>query len=168
MLLHLFRHGIAIDRDDPAAPPEADRFLTGKGRRRTRRAAQGLARLDVSPELIVSSPWRRARETAEILRDRFDLEDEAVLADEALLPLADPLRILEDLVHRDAEEVILVGHAPHLDRLLDELTDGAPLAPLTKAGAACVELEDPSLRRGILRWVLPNKALRRLGAGDAS
>jgi phosphohistidine phosphatase len=164
MRLLLFRHGIAIDRDDPAAPEEAERFLTGKGRRRARRAVQGLARLDAAPERILTSPWRRAVETAEILRDRFDLHGDALVRDEALLPDADPLRILHRVVELEEGEIALVGHAPHLDRVLEELTDGAPLAPLTKAGAACIEMESLVRPRGLLLWLLPNKALRRLGA----
>ena len=48
MIVHLFRHGIAIDREDPASPPEADRFLTPKGIAKTEAAARGLHALGIS------------------------------------------------------------------------------------------------------------------------
>jgi len=164
MLLYLFRHGIAIDRDDPDAPPESERFLTEKGKRRTRRAAEGLRRLDARPELVISSPWTRAVQTAELALEALDLGEQQLVFDPDLTPMADPRLIVRKLSAVEGEEVLLVGHAPHLDLVLDELTDGAPLERLTKAGAACIQLNPQRPSRGTLRWLLPSKGLRRLGA----
>lgn len=162
MLIHLFRHGIAIDRDDPEAPPEADRFLTGKGRRRTRRAAEGLRRIGAAPDLVISSPWTRARQTAELALEALDLDESQLVLDEDLLPMAPPGRILDKLADLDHDEILLVGHAPQLDLLLDELTGGASLERLTKAGAACVRVDPRRPQRGVLCWLLPSRGLRRM------
>ncbi|MBC8072206.1 MAG: phosphohistidine phosphatase SixA, partial [Deltaproteobacteria bacterium] len=51
MWVHLLRHGIAIDPSDPACPTDPERFLTEKGRSRTRSAAKGLRRIDIAPTL---------------------------------------------------------------------------------------------------------------------
>ena len=59
MRIVLLRHGIAIDRDHPDCPPDPERFLTSEGQQRTRRAVKGLRRLDVRPDLVLSSPWTR-------------------------------------------------------------------------------------------------------------
>jgi len=45
MLLYLVRHGIAIDRDDPKCPDEAERYLTEEGIKKTREVARGVASL---------------------------------------------------------------------------------------------------------------------------
>src|SRR5690606_30458577 len=64
MLLVLLRHGIAQDRVEGGV--DADRRLTPRGLRRTREAVQGLRALGVAPRVVLSSPYRRARETAEL------------------------------------------------------------------------------------------------------
>jgi phosphohistidine phosphatase len=69
MNLLIVRHGIAVDRGDPAYPWDDDRPLTAEGIHKFRIAARGLKALGVHPERIVSSPLVRARQTAEILRD---------------------------------------------------------------------------------------------------
>ena len=66
MKLYLVRHGIADDRDDPKCPPDPKRRLTPEGIAKTRKAARGLATLDPSPELLLSSPYLRALETARV------------------------------------------------------------------------------------------------------
>jgi len=162
MLLHLIRHGIAVDRADPECPTDSQRPLTDRGRRRTRRAAEGLQRLGVSPEWVISSPWVRAVQTAEIVVETLGLSEDDLLCDEDLLPMADPGAILRKLESFEADELMLVGHAPHLDLVLEELCRGALLASLTKAGGACVELDPRRALRGTLRWLLPSKGLRRL------
>ena len=55
MMLYLVRHGIAIDRDDPACPAEAERYLTEEGLKRTREAARGIRRLLDRPATLLSS-----------------------------------------------------------------------------------------------------------------
>jgi len=162
MLLYLFRHGIAIDRADPDCPTDSDRFLTDKGLRRTLRAAEGLYRLGAAPDLVISSPWTRAVQTAELVIEAFGLSEAELIFDHDLLPMSHPSAILRKLIDLDIDEVMLVGHAPHLDLILDELSDGALIEPLTKAGAACIELDPHRPTRGVLRWLLPSKGLRRL------
>lgn len=162
MLLYVFRHGIAIDRGDPECPPDSDRFLTEKGVRRTRRATEGLVRLDAAPDLVICSPWTRAVQTAELVLEAFGLSEAQLICDADLLPMSNPATILHKLADLDVEAVMLVGHAPHLDLVLDELSDGALIQPLTKAGAACMELDPRRPTRGLLRWLLPSKGLRRL------
>ena len=67
MRLYLMRHGIAIDREDPDCPEETQRYLTAKGTQRTRSAAHGLADLGVKPAGLLTSPYIRAVQTAEIV-----------------------------------------------------------------------------------------------------
>lgn len=159
----LFRHGIAIDRADPACPPEEHRHLTGRGRERTRAAARGLATLGLHPDRILSSPWLRARETAEIAASELGFDEERIEFTTALLPFAPPSAILQELVSTAGGEVLLTGHAPHLDELLEELagSGGTGIRRLRKAGAAAIEV---SAGHGHLEWMISPRELRRLGA----
>jgi len=73
MLLYLVRHGIAIDRDDPKCPDEAERYLTEEGIKKTREVAKGVASLIDAPEIILSSPYVRAWQTAELFAAAFKI-----------------------------------------------------------------------------------------------
>lgn len=167
MLVVLLRHGIAQDRAEGHGPAtDAERRLTPKGVRRTREAVRGLRALDVAPRVILSSPYVRARETAELTLQALGPRGAAVVPTDALLPDAPPADLLRVLERLEVESVVAAGHAPHLDALLAHVL-GAPahVTTLKKAGAACLDLTPtpgPS-PRGRLLWLLEPRALRRLG-----
>ena len=163
MRIVLFRHGIAVDRDDPDCPPDAERPLTARGIRRTTAAARGLARLGVDPDAILVSPLVRAVETARIAAGILDHPDDPVRTP-ALEPEAPRDELFEELMGLEADTVLAVGHAPHLDLFLAEILGlpGDPPFRLGKAGAAAVDSTgDPGTAR--LLWMLTPRALRRLG-----
>lgn len=159
--LVLLRHGIALDREDPDCPDDPERPLTSRGKDRVARTARRLAAAGVAPKAILCSPYLRARQTAEIAAKAFGIKAKSIETDEALVPLAEPAAILRRIAEREREPILLVGHAPHLDRLiafcLDE--DVTPLTALKKGGAACLRLEalDPPEAR--LEWLVTPKLL---------
>lgn len=157
MQIIVFRHGIAMDRADPACPPEAQRPLTEAGLDLTRQAARGLASLDLRPDRIISSPWTRAMQTAEIALEELGLPGSRLELNGDLLPFSNPAAIVEELSGQPLNTVLLVGHAPHLDSVLDLcLGAGAGSVPwLKKAGAALV-------RNGQLVWFRQPRDLRAL------
>jgi len=163
----LFGHGIAIDRADPDCPADQDRELTELGTERTRSAARGLVELGLHPDRILSSPWLRARQTAEIAASELGFDSDRIEFTEALLPSAPPSTILHEFVTPTVGEILLTGHAPHLDELLDELTDigNVNRERLKKAGAAAVKISNPTSGHGRLEWMILPRELRRLG-GD--
>ena len=63
MQLYIVRHGIAIDREDPKCPAEAERYLTEEGIKKTREVARGVASLVEKPDLFLTSPYVRAAQT---------------------------------------------------------------------------------------------------------
>jgi phosphohistidine phosphatase len=159
----LLRHGIAADRDDKAYPHDPDRPLTDRGRQRVAQVARALAARGVQPKAIRTSPYVRAVETAEIAADAFGIPADEIEKTEALVPLAEPSVILRQLAQVKEGPVLLVGHAPHLDRLIAYCLGGAgdPVTALRKAGAACLRLERlrPPLAR--LEWLVTAKLLRK-------
>jgi phosphohistidine phosphatase len=110
--LCFFRHGIALDRDDPTVSSDADRPLTEEGSRKTRAAAEGFKRLDAGYDKILTSPWLRAKETAAILAEVL-----ALPAPQELPQLAGdrtPSDLVEALAHHHGRRTLLVGHEPLL------------------------------------------------------
>jgi phosphohistidine phosphatase len=164
--VHLLRHGIAIDPTDPACPTDPERYLTDKGKSRARVGARGLKALGIAPELIVTSPYVRARQTAEIARE--ELGDLPLLESDLLIPMAEPSRIVELLRARTELNILCVGHAPNLDLVAAHLVGADdPVTSLKKAGAASIEIRHgrPGAGGGVLVGVYPASALRLLGGG---
>lgn len=166
MRLIVFRHGIAIDREDPACPPDPERPLTAKGKKRTREAALGLRALGVTVDIVISSPLVRAVETAYIAMDVLGVPEDGLLHSEALLPASDPASFLKLLGGRPRQDVLCTGHAPHLDRLVAAAVGfpGHEITRLRKAGAAEIEIAEPGRAPGTLVWVATSRVLRHLGA----
>jgi phosphohistidine phosphatase len=159
MELYFLRHGIAADVG-PEGSGDAGRPLTAEGIEKMKEAARGLRRLGVRPDVLLSSPLVRARQTAEIVRRAFGLESRLV---EALAPGCDIAR-LRDLLgeYRSAEGVMVVGHEPDFSTLVGLLTGGSRVQ-LKKGGLARVDLETVDEGAGTLVWLLPPMALRKAG-----
>src|SRR5271156_6739873 len=97
MILYIVRHGIAVDRNDPKSPSEAERPLTAKGVQKTRSAALGLRALGAKPDVLMTSPYVRAAQTAEIFAEALGFPLEKIRATELLKPTADPAEILREI-----------------------------------------------------------------------
>lgn len=166
MQIIIVRHAIAFDRDPLQWADDRQRPLTPEGVERFERAARGLARIAPPVEVVLSSPWKRAWETAEILQRAAGWpaprECEALQADRSprsVLPLVRE--------HSRAQAVALVGHEPQTHELVSYLLTGDAarvVIEFKKGGAAALLLEGP-LRAGTaqLLWSLPPRALRSLG-----
>lgn len=164
MELMIVRHGPAGDRADWAKTGRADsdRPLTKDGRRKTEEAAAGLRVLAGGVELVGTSPWARAAQTAKIVAREYGVKAAAV-------PFLVPDRPYEEaaawLAGRKERTVALVGHEPHLSGLVAWLLTGGPrpALELKKSGAVLLELPRPAAGAARLLWALPPRALRALG-----
>jgi phosphohistidine phosphatase len=157
MDIWLLRHAAAEERS--ASGGDADRELTPAGARRAERVARGLAALEPDIDVVLTSPYRRARQTAEFAARALGLEG-ALRETLALEPDRDPAEILEELAAEESRSALLVGHEPHLGVLLGLLVGGERLAlPLKKAAVAWVEREG---REGTLKALLPPRVLERI------
>jgi len=163
MQLYIMRHGIAIERDHPDCPDEPERFLTPEGIERTRQAARGLLALEVEVSTLLSSPYRRAVETAEIAAEVLELPKRTIRKTDALLPSAHPGEILKELRDLKVESAMCFGHAPQLDEIIAYCLGGSgePTA-LKKAGVALLEMATLVPPKGQLVWLMTPKALRKM------
>lgn len=163
MILYLVRHGIAIDRTDPKAPAEADRPLTARGVQKTRSAALGLRQLGAKPDVMITSPFVRAAQTAEIFAEALGFALDKIRVSESLKPAENPASIVKEISSLRAKEVACFGHAPHLDLLIGHLAGArGAFTGLKKAGVACFE-QNAAHSRWEMRWILTPKVLRELG-----
>jgi phosphohistidine phosphatase len=165
MQLYIVRHGIAIDREDPKCPPDPERFLTEEGIEKTKQVARGLVELGVAPDVLLSSPYVRAMQTAEIFASALDYSKQKIRKTDLLLPGAEPLQLFRELSKdKDLSVVLVFGHAPHLDELLaTAIGSKHHITSLKKAGVALIELRRVAPPNGELAWLSTPKLLRKLG-----
>lgn len=156
MELYLLRHAIAADYG-PAGTGDAGRPLTPEGTAKMQKAAAGLRRIGLQPQVLLSSPFVRAAQTAAIVAEALDMRVQ--LADELAsgCTLERLLPVLEQ--HHSAASVMIVGHEPDLSTIVEELTGGS--IEMKKGALALVELDLP-VGAGVLRWLLPPKVLRAM------
>jgi len=165
MQLYIVRHGIAIDREDPKCPPDPERFLTEEGIEKTGQVARGVAEIGAVPDLMISSPYVRALETAEIFARVFDYPKQKIVQRDLLLPGAEPLQLFRELAKdKHSAAVFVFGHAPHVDDLVATAVGSKHhITSLKKAGVALVELRRLVPPGGELVWLATPKLLRKAG-----
>jgi phosphohistidine phosphatase len=157
MKLYLLRHGIAVDADAWDGD-DASRPLTSDGRKEMEREARAIAKLDLKLERIVTSPLKRARETAQIVAERLDLTD-CLIEDDRLAGNFDAARLV--LLLRDLgakESIMLVGHEPDFSKTIVQLIGGGSV-DVKKGGLARIDIEDARTPAGDLIWLIPPKVL---------
>ena len=166
MQVLILRHAIAFPRDVKRWPDDAKRTLTMEGAKRARRAAAGLKRVAKRPTLVLTSPLVRARDTAAIFAQAAHWPDAVECT--ALSPGGSPEDVLDALRRQGAkaECVAVVGHQPHLGRLLALSLRGAARGDafeLKKSAVACLHFEgSPSAHQGVLQWSLTPRVLREV------
>jgi phosphohistidine phosphatase len=165
MQLYIVRHGIAVDRENPKCPPDVERYLTEEGVEKTRQVAKGVAALGVTADLLLSSPYIRATQTAQIFAAALDHAKQKIRRTDLLLPGADPALLFRELIKdKQYSSIFLFGHAPHLDDII-AMAVGTKhhITSLKKAGVALIELKRMSPPIGQLVWLSTPKLLRRSG-----
>ena len=169
-LILVLRHGIA-EPESPSVPDE-ERALTSEGKRKVREVARGMQELELPIDRILTSPLRRARETAAIVADAFGLADGVEVTD-ALSPGAGAEAVFRALAsgrhsaRASARATVLVGHEPDLGELVSTLlvgTAGLLQVQFKKAGLAGVAVASlPPRAAGVLEFFLTPGQLRAIG-----
>jgi phosphohistidine phosphatase len=157
MQVYLLRHGIA--EDAKAGQNDVDRALTHEGRQKLRDVLRTAAHADVSPTLILTSPLKRALQTAEIAKEVLGYKSELVKT-KALTPGSPVEAVWDEIrIHRDEAQLLLVGHDPQFTNLGGYLLGAPSLQIDFKKGAILRADFDnfPAQPRGILRWYLTAK-----------
>jgi phosphohistidine phosphatase len=160
--IYLIRHGVAEERGEKW-PDDTKRPLTADGTSRMEKAARGLAELNVSFDVVLSSPLVRARQTADVVAAELGGHPPIVNTD-ALAPGSDYAAIVAAIEKQSRNaRIALVGHEPGIGELAARLI-GSRHPIEFKKGAVCrIDLDEiPPNGPGDLRWLLPPKFLRAL------
>jgi phosphohistidine phosphatase len=166
MNLYLLRHGIAVERGTRGFENDADRPLTLKGEERMKDIARAMKAMELEFDLILTSPYVRARHTAELVADEFKAR-QILQNSEHLSCEGDPKKLVIELGRLKLENVLLSGHEPYLSELISTLVFGEPTrSVLMKKGGLC-KLSTDALKFGrcaTLEWlVAPRQMLLMTG-----
>lgn len=154
MQLYLLRHGIA--EEGAPGKPDSERALTGEGKEKLRRVLNRARAAGVKPSLILSSPYRRAVETADIGVEVLEYKGKVVKT-RALTPDASPFDTWEEIrKHSEDESIVLASHEPLMSSLAAFLLASPALQlDMKKAGLVRIDCDrigpEP---KGVLKWML--------------
>lgn len=146
MKLWILRHGEAR----PQTSSDAARELTAHGGEQVRGSAVHLQGLPL--QKIIASPYERARQTAELVRQVLDFQQQVSIAP-WLTPDSNPRQVLAELDEQDAEHVLLVSHQPLVGALTGLLVHGSYQHAQPMGTATLVELEGDDILAGGMRLV---------------
>ena len=160
MIVYFLRHASAgQSKNDPAKDDK--RALDDDGIEQCGYIGRALAALDVHVDVVISSPLKRATQTASLVGNEMGHEGKLVI-DRALLPGAS-FQSFRDLLNRHSkqEAVLVVGHNPSMSEFLGKLIgDGAEASIDLKKGAVAKVEVDRKL--AALHWCLTPKVVRTL------
>jgi len=165
MNLLIVRHAIAVPHGTPEVP-EDERPLTPRGEKRFRAAARGLARICRPPDVLLSSPLVRARQTADIAAEAWgdvEVREADALAGGSFEQIAAAVG-----KHADQKLVALFGHEPDVSTVVARLLGTSASERLTfkKGGAALLDVPGKMADGGALIWYLPPRVLRAVAGDD--
>lgn len=150
MRLYFMRHGHAEHAHNGIT--DAERRLTPDGVERVENAAAVLARLDIAPAYIFSSPRVRARQTADIVAAALEMPvnvREEVNFDFSVDAVKDFVAAYGDA------DLMFVGHEPTLSMTIGAITRGEVV--MKPGGFARVDLTSNFAVRGELIWLIAPK-----------
>jgi len=137
--LLLMRHS-----DAQMSHPRGDscRSLLPEGRSKAHQQAQALKGV-IQPQVIVHSPYVRAEETARIMAETFHVDK--IFPSPDLVPYAEDLAILPEVEAFQAGEILLVGHNPHMSRLVSQLNSQGRSISMVTAMIAAIDFDTSPL-----------------------
>ena len=160
MLLYIVRHADAGDPGDPRWADDSLRPLSRKGRKQFARMVKKLTKRGFAPACVASSPYVRARQTADIILERLP-ESSQVVELGALAPGGELSELVAWTQEQAPCDVAWVGHAPDVNHLLESLLgkESGSIA-LSKGAIAAVEFDGGiSSAGGQLLWLVTPKLL---------
>jgi phosphohistidine phosphatase len=160
MLLLLVRHAHAGDRDPNQWPDDRDRPITDKGRKAQRRVSRALGELKLAPTHVLTSPWTRAAQTADVLVTELALATPPIEC-AALAAAPELSRIADDIGEPGTDAIVaLVGHSPWIEELAAILLTGEPSGlrmDYPKSGVMAIDVAKVGPGVGELRFFLRPK-----------
>ncbi|HEY2844474.1 MAG TPA: phosphohistidine phosphatase SixA [Bryobacteraceae bacterium] len=152
MEIYILRHGEAEMREEGKA--DRDRKLTAAGKKDLKSVLKMARKMGVAPQIILTSPLRRAQETAAIASEV--LHSKHVVETKTLLPGASPDQVWKEIgALPKVESVLIAGHNPHLGSLIGLLLEVALMVDLKKGALMRITTQSRlGPPRGVLKWLI--------------
>ena len=157
MEIYILRHGSAEDAH--GGMRDSDRALTPEGAKKLQHVLRRARAIDVQPPVILTSPYRRARETAQVAAEALR-NGSSLLETPALTPDSSPEAVWDEIrVHKSEAQIMLVGHEPLLSSVYAYLLNAASVQIDVKKGSlGRIDVDRfTGQPRGILRWLIHPK-----------
>jgi phosphohistidine phosphatase len=166
MNIFILRHGIAVERGTKGFENDSERPLTPKGKRQLRKSTEAMKRMKLRYDLILSSPYKRAKQTAEIVAEELKLKKRLKFSD-TLKFEGDPETMIREIaaLKPAPKNLLLVGHEPYLSHLISLLVagNGSMAMDFKKGGLCKLEVEKlDGAARAQLVWLLTPKLMKEI------
>jgi len=157
MNLYLVRHSDA--ERTASGKRDEERSLLKEGRERIKTAAKGWLYIINKIDLICTSPYLRALETAEIIAETFDYEKE-IIKDKSLMAGCFTKDLITFVNSLDGENIMVVGHQPDLSEHVSNLiSSNGALVEFKKAAIAKISFNGKlNQAKGYLEYLIPSDA----------
>ncbi len=155
MELYLIRHADALALGEAGVNDDADRPLSDKGQKQSVAMGEFFKAHGLAFDRVVSSPYLRAKQTAEIMLQSSGMALDIAYTD-SLTPDARPKKLARYLMKSGGDKVALVGHLPHMGEFASWMIgDKKAQIEFVKAGVALVSSgESPIKGNGVLHWLI--------------
>lgn len=160
--LLLLRHAKSSWAD--ATLPDFERPLNERGQRAAPLVGKFMRERQLRPDMVISSPAKRTRETIALVLDAARLETETRFDERIYEATASSLLEVVSQIEDDKREVMLVGHNPGLENLLERLTgesERMPTAALARITLNAEKWSEAAKRGGGLEWLVKAKELAK-------
>jgi phosphohistidine phosphatase len=166
--LYILRHADAVNVGDDGVKTDEDRHLSEKGIETITIGSKALGKMGISLDKILTSPLKRAQQTAEIIAKELGIKEKNIIVTDKLKPSFEPKKFLKELKKHDGSSICIVGHEPDFSSLISRLLSGVSdlNIDMKKGGMALVDLKTPDWGKGYLRWLITGKQLAVLGKSD--
>lgn len=157
MDIYLLRHCDAAE----FAPNDLNRPLSIKGEEQANIIGLAIQKLQHQPDCIISSPYARARQTAEIIQEHLHIE--RIQTSDFLVPGSDARQMIQHLNGQAFTSPLLVGHEPQLRGMVSVIISASTMTDVLfgKGSLCCVSVPKPILSgKGTLLWLLTNEQMK--------
>jgi len=150
MEIVFFRHGHALSMQEACVNSDFERPLSQNGQKQVIESINNLKNNNFIPEIILSSPYKRAEQTSKIIADIFKIKEINFLKE--IANMNDPY-IIKDIIRKNSsfKNTIVVGHQPMLGLLTRIMTDKENVE-LRPAGYALIEINNTEIFKGTLKY----------------
>ena len=152
MKIYLMQHGPNLSKDEDPEEP-----LSPGGKKQVSKAAKAIKRMGLQFDVIIASPKKRSRQTAELVAEAVGFPVEGIVETEkvkAMTPAEEAIAYLAQF--EDKDSILIAGHLPSLAEVASALLTSGSRATIQfeRGGIGRIDVDTLPTNEGKLRWYL--------------